>query len=668
MNPSIQLMGTVTHFLKYAKFSEEEKRRESWKETVLRNKEMHIRKFPFLRELINEVYDKFVEPKLILPSMRSMQFGGVPIELNEARIYNCAFLPIDHWKAFREVMFLLIGGTGVGYSVQYRHVNKLPSIRKPTRSKKYLVADDMIGWSNAVEVLIKAYLDGGARPTFDFRQIRKKGTPLKTSGGKAPGPEPLKKALQKVQDILDSKENGSKLSTLEVHDIVCHISDAVLSGGIREAALIALFAIDDQEMARCKSNFSAKLIEEVQVKEGLWQVVVEVNGWMPSKQHTIFIDKDQYEMLKTKNKLPWWLFEPQRGRSNNSAVFIRNHHTELNFRGLWKQVRESESGEPGIYFTNDPDWGTNPCCEIGLRPFQFCNLCEVNMATVKDQADLEARCRAASIIGTLQAGYTDFHYLRDIWKETTERDALLGVSMTGVASVDLTQFDLRRAAEVVKETNAKLAQDMNIKPAARTTCVKPSGTTSLILGTSSGVHAWYDRYYMRRIRVTKKEAVYSYLTQHIPALLEDSKLDPQNTAYVCIPMKAPDGAVTAGSETAMDFLERVKVLSSDWVKPGHIEGENTHNVSATVYVRPHEWDTVGQWMWDNREYFNGLAVLPFDGGTYVQAPHETITEERYLDLMQHLEQVDLTQVSEDQDNTARAAELACAGGVCAMPV
>lgn len=664
MNPSIELMGQITHFMKYAKFMEADKRRETWEENVIRTREMHIKKYPFLREEIKFVFNEYVLPKLVLPSMRSMQFAGLPIELNESRIYNCSYLPIEHWKAFREVMFLLIGGSGVGYSVQNRHVEKLPSIRKPTRSKKYLIADDMIGWSNAVEVLTKAYLDGGAMPIFDYRAVRKKGTPLKTSGGKAPGPEPLKRTLTNLQAIFEAKDNGQRLSPLECHDMCCFIADAVLAGGIREAAMISLFSLEDHEMIKCKSNFNAKLIDEQQVKEDLWQVVVEVNGWMPPSTHTVYLDKKHYEMLKEKKKLPWWYFQPQRARSNNSVVFIRNHHTELNFRGLWKQIVESEAGEPGIFFTNDPNWGTNPCAEIGLKPYQFCNLCEINMATVTDQKDFEERAKAAAFIGTLQAGFTDFHYLRDIWKETTERDSLLGVSMTGIASVDLTKFDLAKGAEMVKDENIRLAKLMDIKPAARTTCVKPSGTTSLILGTSSGIHAWYARYYMRRLRLVKTEPLYAYLSSIIPNLIEDSKSDPQNTAYVCIPMKAPDSATTVDKETTFDFLNRVKKVSDEWVKPGHAIGENSHNVSATVYVKHDEWDAVGKWMWENRESFNGLAVLPMDGGTYTQAPHEEITESKYNELLGHLQKVDLTQVMEGQDYTTRATELACNGNVC----
>lgn len=668
MNANTELMSNVVHYLKYAKYVEETKGRESWIENVNRTKEMHQRKYPQLAEEINSVFNQFVMHKQVLASMRSMQFSGLPIELNESRGYNCSFLHMDSWKSFREVMFLLIGGVGVGYSVQYRHVSKLPSIRKPVGSKKYLIADDMIGWANAIEVLTKAYFDGGMLPRFDFRQIRKKGAPLKTSGGKAPGPEPLKRCLDKIQALLDSKDNGQKLTPIEVHDINCFIADAVLSGGIREAAMIALFSIEDHEMARCKSNFKVKILEEQQLSENSYQVVIETNGWMAPKSHNLYLDKDQFNAAKTKGTLPWYLFEPQRGRSNNSAIFINGVHTELDFRRIWKMSEESGAGEPAIIFTNDPELGTNPCAEIALHSMQMCNLTEINASSCKTQEELESRVRAAAFIGTVQAGYTDFHYLRNGWKEITEREALLGVSMTGIASLDLSKFDFKRAAEVAIEENRRVAKLMGIKPAARVTCVKPAGTTSLIMCTSSGIHAWFAKWYIRRLRVTKTAPLYAYLMGVVPALMEDSVLDPANTAYLCIPIKAPDGALVAEQETALQFLERVKKVTLDWIKPGHVEGKNTHNVSATCYVRPNEWDQVGNWMWEHRDIFHGLAVLPFDGGTYVQAPHETITEEKFFEMSAHVKEIDLSKVVEQEDQTARQAELACAGGLCAMPV
>lgn len=662
---STQVMSKIIHYTKYAKYLNDESRREDWKESAYRNRDMHIKKYPFLREEITKVYDEFVLPKYVLPSMRSMQFAGLPIELNETRIYNCSYLPIDDHRAFQEVMFLLLGGTGVGYSVQTRHVEKLPSIRKPTRQKKFVISDNIIGWSDAVGALVKAYLDGGSLPKFEFRDIRKKGTLLKTSGGKAPGPEQLKITLKKIQDIFESKTNGSRLSPLDCHDICCHIADVVLSGGIRRAAMICLFNMDDDEMIRCKSNFRIKILDEGPVGDNRWQLSVETT-WS-EKTHIVYVGKEHYEMAKKESHLPWWFFEPQRGRANNSAVFVRYKANEESFNNLWTKVVNSNAGEPGIYFTNNPDWGTNPCVETALRPYQFCNLNEIDASTVKSKEDLIAKAKAAAFIGTLQAGWTDFHYLRDVWIDNTQKDALLGVSMTGLASVNLPEEWLEEAAEAVKSENKRVASIIGINPSARTTCVKPSGTTSLILGTSSGCHGWYDKFYVRRIQVNKLEPIYSYLKGKIPQLLEDSYFAPQQDAFICIPMKAPEGAVIAKEEGAIDMLERVKKLNVHWVRKGHNKGDNSHNVSATVYVKPEEWDAVGEWMWSNRETFNGLAVLPFDGGTYFQAPHETITEEKYNEMVKYLADIDLTEIVEGEDNTKKSEELACAGGFCELP-
>jgi ribonucleoside-triphosphate reductase (thioredoxin) len=288
---------------------------------------------------------------------------------------------------------------------------------------------------------------------------------------------------------------------------------------------------------------------------------------------------------------------------------------------------------------------------------------EINMSNIKDQEDLNERSAAASFIATLQASYTDFHYLRDIWKRTTEKDALLGVSMTGIASKSNLELDYEKAASIVKDVNRALAEDIGINPAARTTAVKPAGTTSLVLGTSSGIHAWHNDYYIRRMRVNKNEALYSYLAINHPELLEDEYFSPQTTAVISVPQKAPEGAITR-HETTLDLLERVKLISQNWVKPGHIRGQNTHNVSCTVSVRPEEWKIIGEWMWVNKDYYNGLSVLPYDGGTYKQTPFEDCTEEVYDKMMETLKEVDLSKVIEMNDNTNFADAQACGGGGC----
>ena len=612
---SREILSDITVHMKYARHLPEKKRRETWDELVDRNRRMHIKKYPNLWNEIDDAY-KLVSDRKILPSMRSMQFGGKPIEVAPNRIYNCAFAPIDDWRIFGEVMFLLLGGTGVGYSVQSHHVEKLPEIQSPNkkRTRRFLINDSIEGWADAVKALFRSYFYGGSKIRFDYSDIRPKGARLVTSGGKAPGPQPLKECLVKLEGMLDEKETGDKLRPIEVHDMICHIADAVLAGGIRRAALISLFSADDDEMIAAKTG-------------------------------------------------NWWEKAPQRGRANNSAVLLRHRITKEFFMDLWDRIKASGSGEPGFYFSNDKDWGTNPCCEIALRSYQFCNLTEVNVSDVETQEELETRVKAASFIGTLQAGYTDFHYLRDVWKRNTEKEALIGVSMTGIASGKVLSLDMSAASKAVKEENERVAKIIGVNKAARCTTVKPAGTTSLTLGTSSGIHAWHNDYYIRRIRVGKNEAIYQHLAKNNPELVEDEYFRPHDTAVISVPQKAPEGAIMR-NESALQLLKRVSKVSKEWVKPGHRKGQNSHNVSATISLKDAEWNDVGEWMWENRNNYNGLSVLPHDGGSYIQAPFEDCSVEKYDAMLKSLKKVDLTKIIETDDNTDLTGELACAGGAC----
>jgi len=618
MELSNEILSEITIYMKYARYIPELNRRETWQELVTRNKNMHIKKYPELKDDIISAY-RFVYGKKVLPSMRSMQFGGKPIEISPNRMYNCAYMPIDHIDSFSECMFLLLGGTGVGYSVQKHHIEKLPAINKPyvNRKKRFLIGDSIEGWADSVRVLMKSYMNGkGSRIEFDYSDIRVKGARLVTSGGKAPGPQPLKECILKLTGILDNKEDGEKLSTLEVHDIICHIADAVLAGGIRRAALISLFSAYDDEMISCKS--------------GKWY---ELNG--------------------------------QRGRANNSAVLMRHKISKEFFLSLWKRMELTKSGDPGVYFSNDKDWGTNPCCEIALRPYQFCNLCEVNVSNIESQDDLNERVKAASFIGTLQASYTNFHYLRDIWRKNTEKDALIGVSMTGIASGRVLGYDMTEAAGIVKGENKRVAKLIGINKSSRCTTVKPAGTTSLTLGTSSGIHAWHNDYFLRRVKVGKNEAIYHYLLENHSQLIEDDIERPHDTAWICSPQKAPEGSIFR-TESCFDMLERVKQVATEWVKAGHRTGSNTHNVSATVSLKDDDWDLAGEWMWNNRKSYNGLAIFPFWGvdTTHPQLPLEDITKEKYDQLITALTEIDLSAIKEITDETNLTAELACAGGAC----
>ena len=614
---SNKLLSDITVYGKYAKWLPGEKRKETYEEIVDRNLQMHRdhygNKINVLR--MQEIEDAYnlVQLKEILPSMRSMQFGGYAIERNPARIYNCAYLPISEIDAFSETMFLLLSGTGVGYSVQYRHVNKLPKVIGPGEDyRRYVVGDSIEGWADAIKVLVESYFLGKDRIRFDLSDIRPKGTQLVISGGKAPGPDPLRICLVVIESLL-SQCIGRRMTPLEAHDIQCHIADAVLSGGIRRAAMIALFSSSDYEMMTAKS------------------------GW-------------------------WWEANPQRGRANNSVILHRGSTTYEEYKEVWDRIQNSGAGEPGIYWTNDYELGTNPCCEISLRPFQFCNLTEINASTVVDQEDFNKRAEAASLIGTLQAGYTDFHYLRPIWRKTTEQDALIGVGITGIASGTLDKLNLEEAANVVVETNKRVSKQLGIRSAARCTTVKPSGTSSLVCGSSSGIHAWHSLWYARRIRLGKDEALAKYLQEHFPALVEQD-YEKANGLVITFPQEAPEDAAFR-TESALDLLTRVSRFNQEWVARGHIKGKNKNNVSCTVSIRPNEWNEVGQWLWDNKDSYNGMATLPYDGGTYVQAPFESISEDYFKELESHLHAIDLTKIKEVSDNTDLSGELACAGGVC----
>lgn len=651
MTKEKEILSSLIIFSKYAKFRSDLGRRETWDEIVDRYLEMLIKKYPSLKTQIRE-NGMYIRKKKVLPSMRALQFAGPAMEVNHARGYNCCYLPVDSYHAFSETMFLLLGGTGVGYSVQKHHVAQLPAIQRPTKKRRYLIQDSIIGWADAVKVLMKSYLGyTHSLPEFDFSDIRPKGARLVTAGGKAPGPEPLKKCLFEIQQILDRKQDGEKLTPIECHDIQCHIANAVLAGGIRRAAMIALFSHDDNEMLECKYG-------------------------------------------------NWWELNEQRGRANNSAVLKRDEITEKEFFELWKKIELSGSGEPGFYWTNDIEWGTNPCCEVALRPYQFCNLCEINGDTIESQDDLNKRAMVASFFGTLQAGFTDFHYLRSIWQKTTEKDALVGIGITGIGGGKLEELSLEEAAEIVKEMNEIISEQTGINVAARTTLIKPSGTTSLVLGSSSGIHAWHDNYFLRTIRFNMNEDVAQYMIVNHPELVEVDKLR-SDVLCVRVPMKAPENAIMR-SESAISLLERVKRFSEQWIQPGHRDGVNTHNVSATISIDKNrrytfhscgigsepiegtpwmsggwdtdengdtdEWEAVGEWMWNNREVYNGLSVLPYDGGTYVQAPFESCSKEEYESRIQSLTDVDLTKVLEIDDNTAFTQDTACAGGKCEINV
>lgn len=957
---SDKILSDIIVFSKYSRWIPDENRRETWDEVVDRNKAMHLKKFPFLKDKIDWAYE-FVRAKKVMPSMRSLQFAGEAIEKMNQRMFNCSYTLVDSLETFAEIMNLLMAGCGVGYSVQKRHVNLLPDFNPSGDAEYYLIEDSIDGWAKAVYQLIASYYGINPKPLFDYSAIRPKGARLKTSGGKAPGPAQLKNSLTKIDELLKiaSASGRTKLTPIEVHDIVCHIADAVVSGGIRRSACIVLFDKDDQEMINCKSG-------------------------------------------------SWWELNPQRARANNSVILLRGSVSKKEFFELLYRTRDSRAGEPGIYWTNDLDLGTNPCltedsilitkngvrklsqvnigdkvwtsegwstvtakwrtgvklaytvsslygnlpctlnhfivekglkkqvrnaasvdsftfasselydnfepfeikdfdggnivnsitasesevcsflsgfslanakseesyesrwvaipkskiinacnfgldyvsedcnvlflkkedkyildskqilsleelisfettgvlpdrvykygfkrlryflagylcnaldftaegaqvyfqhqstmleiqvllsalnirskvfktgelyglkiteslpylyhlykdftfcfleelqnheklknletekfknfksfasidstiieqiplgnkevwditvdnkshtfwcgglnisncAEIGLNPDQFCNLSIANVSNITSQQDLNDRVRAATFLGTLQASYTtDLPGLNSNWRRITEQEALLGVSMSGIASGEINKYDTREAVEIALIENEETAKRIGINPAARITCIKPDGNSALVLGVGSGIHALHAPYYLRRVRLNKEESIYKYLVQVIPELIEDEVASPETTAVLTIPLKSPEGSAFR-DEGALNFLSRVKKYYTEWIVPGHRYGSNTHNISCTVNVKEHEWEDVINWMWDNRDYYAGISLLPYDGGTYVQAPLEECTEEVYNSLVQFCKKIDLSLVKEESDVTDHLGEVACAGGSC----
>lgn len=1093
-----KILSDITIFNKYARYIPELKRRESWEEICQRGIDMHSQKFPLLKDEIVTVYKDYVIPKKVLPSMRGSQFSGKPILINNARIFNCSYTAIDDWRAFSEGCFLLLSGCGFGYSVQQHHIKKLPEIRQPIKTKKYLIADSIIGWADAVKVLCKAYFFGERMPIFDFSEIRPEGALLVTSGGRAPGPIPLKDMLHNIKNIFDRKKVGEKLTSLECHDIMCFIAQSVLTAGIRRSAMIAGFNLNDEEMLTCKygawweknpqralANNSAIMLRHKITKDkffDVWKKIEESKSGEPSvffsndkdsfcnpclvgdtkvaladgrgiltikeladigddvsvfclnnkkqitirymraprvtgyqrpifkitldsgdiirctdnhkfllktgeyketknlqKNDSLFLltkykasIKDIFYENKAKSQDYWWLTTGSgqvKGEHRYIAEFFNNtilqtgqvvHHKDYNainnnpenleimskeshdkihiqnmlgdknpmrrakyewskekwdsykakqsknniadknsnysgytnddlknhaliltkklgyrfsikdwveyakeknlpqgfskwrkdhlggIKGLakwaalelklehidldprivknykkylsqgydcfieneqvfykkrceicktelitkkreisrhlnchlnkgysllsnktkknikkkslisikqskeikkqnqikiylelkskieniekkdwieacklnnisfrigptspflyWKDLKEAASnynhkvisvefdGYEDVYngtvdefhnffiggfeskTQNDKDKlqfvNNLQCGEISLTSIpgddgggEFCNLTEINASDIITQEEFNARARAATFIGTIQASYTDFHYLRNGWKEITEKNSLLGVGITGIANENFLKLNFTEASlETVKE-NERVAKIIGINKAARITTVKPSGTTACVTGTSSGIHAWFAKYYIRRMRLGKEEPLYKYLKRNLPELVEDEFLRPKTMAVVSIPQRAPEGAILR-TESPINLLERVKKIKHEWITPSHRKGSNMHNVSTTISIKDNEWSEVGEWMWENRDIYNGISVLPYDSHTYKQAPFEEITKEQFEELLPLLKDLDLSKVKESQDDTDLQGEVACSGNSC----
>ena len=602
---SIKELESYTFVSKYARWIPEKKRRETWKESVDRVKEMMQHQFPEINGDIDWAYD-MMHKKRVLGSQRALQFGGSPILKHNARIYNCIASYIDRPRFFQECMYLLLCGCGTGFSVQKHHVEKLPKlVHKKEGSKKFTIPDTIEGWSDAVGVLVSSYFEKcdlfpeyeGKNVTFDYSEIRPAGSYLSSSSGKAPGPEPLKKALTNIKKVLDKALKDAlfsnrKLRPIDVYDVVMHAADAVISGGVRRSATICVFSPDDEEMA----------------------------------------------LAKTGN---WFHDNPQRGRSNNSALLLRDKTSPEQFTSLMQSVKEF--GEPGFVWSDSTELIVNPCVEIGLYPvdektgktgWQACNLSTVNCAKIKTKEEFLESCRAASVIGTLQAGFTEMAYLGEVTERILKRESLLGVSMTGIMEqheICLDPAIQKEGARVVKKTNRELAAKIGINPAARTTCVKPEGTASCILGTSSGIHPHHAKRYIRRVQANKMENIYQHFKKTNPRACQESVWsanDSDDVVSFCI--EVPDGSKLKNKIGAIGLLEYVKSTQQNWVMTGRNESLCVkdflqHNVSNTINVKPEEWEEVAKFIYKNRRYFCGVSLLPVSGDKdYPQAPFTTV--------------------------------------------
>jgi ribonucleoside-diphosphate reductase alpha chain len=617
---SVKALSDYTQYSKYANYLPEKKRRETWYEQVDRVFDMHEVKLGDKLDLIREDFyfaKDMVKKKKVLGSQRALQFGGKSILSKQAKLYNCTVSYVDRVDFFKECMYLLLCGCGVGFSVQKHHVAKLPNIIKRDKGEEtFVIPDSIEGWSDAIGVLVQSYFDdnriftmydhklefnsfSGKKVTFDFSLIRKEGSPI-SWGGKAPGPKGLMNAIQNIEKVFELalSNNKTRLAPIDAYDIIMHSSDAVLSGGIRRSATCCIFSHDDVEMATAKTG-------------------------------------------------KWFIENPQRGRSNNSALLIRGKTTKEEFSALMKSVKEF--GEPGFVWADDTELLFNPCFEIGFYAydeitgksgFSFCNLCEINGRKATSETEFLEMCKAASIIGTIQASYDSFDYLDKTTESIVKREALLGVSMTGMMDNPHIMFDpeiQKKGAKIVLDTNEKIANKIGINICARSCCIKPAGSTSCVLGSASGIHPHHAKRYMRRVQANKLEFPVQHFAKLNPKAVEESVWSNNNTDLVInFLCEVPEGAKTKNQVDAISLLEYVKLTQQNWVEHGTrvdkcLKPWIRHNVSNTINVKDDEWGAVENYIYENRQWFAGISLIPASGDLdYPQAPFVTVLNEKEL--------------------------------------
>ena len=658
---------------KYARYNAEAGRRETWSEAVKRTAQMHRARFPHEAAQIDEV-EGALERREILPSMRGLQFAGAGVTRKNMRLYNCTSSYCDRPRFFAEALWLLLAGSGVGFSVQRHHTDKLPPISAPMSSAPYTVADSIEGWADATHALISAYMSGAPRPLFDFSQVRPAGSPLSV-GGTAPGPEPLRLALEGIEQVLRGAE-GRRLRPIEAFDCAMYLADCTRTAGTRRSATIAIFDADDEEM------------------------------------------------INAKTAPEWYITHPHRARANISAVITPDTPRER-YSELFRAARTY--GEPGLVYLDSTEWAVNPCVEILMCPthikhhgeqverytvelldparraeweaqgYRFesgwsaCNLSTVNVAAARDAAHLAELARLASRLGTYQASYTDTGYLGATSRAIIEREALLGVSLCGMAArpdLTLDAETLEAAARAAVQENADTAARIGTRQASRVTCVKPEGTASLVLGTSSGIHPAHARRYLRRVQASERESVFQAYRATNPLAVEKSAW---GSDYAAVFACEGDGT-TRDELTALDLLARARVALSAWVKPGTARPQRLvgacHNVSLTVSVQPDEWEAVEADLWEHRASYRGVSLLGASGDyDYPQAPFQAIYTDEEIDAMnptperratmiearalwelikRSAQPVDYEAQLEGEDTTAPLAVDACAGGMCEL--
>lgn len=615
---SKEFLSKLVHYRTYAKYLPEEFRRETREETIKRNMDMHIRKFPHLAEPIEKTYEQVFAGRVV-PSMRSFQFAGEAIERRNNRIFNCSFLNITKFRDFADLFYMSMSGVGVGFSVKKRHVSNLPSVTEGVVETPYVVADSAEGWCDSLLELFR-----NPDRQFDYTTIRPMGAPLST-GGTASGPKALVKMHANVRAIL-RKATGRQLTSFECHRISCLIADCVVVGGVRRGALISLFDPEDEEMLNCKAG-------------------------------------------------AWWDKYPELARANNSAVVRKD---DPDFKSKSSSIIEScfmgGQAEPGLLLTHDDDYGTNPCAEIALKSYGVCNLTEINAAQCFSKEDWLKAVVSATILGTLQATYTDFKYVQPEWQKNAEEEALLGVSITGQAEAQaiLTPENLQEGARSAVEVNRLWSGKLGINPAKRITTTKPSGTSSSWLGTTAGVHAGHEVRYVRRVRMDKNSALAKSLARKFTAFVAEDPFN-SNDMIMQVPVKLYDTTLLRSQETAVQCLERVKSLYDNWITPGHIEGANTHNISLTINYHEHEKESIKRWMLENRDSYYGISLIPYDGGDYKYLPYSQPPHPEVFEILEKAfgliaEDYRFEDIKERKDNTDFKGEAACAGGACSLEI